>query len=226
MMYSNKLDLTEFFDELKDIEYVIVKISDDFPNYYPGSDVDIFCLDVNKIAKRILKVGNKYLNQNFYIRIDESKSNLKQIDFVYDGKIDFRFDLYGAFPKYSNINIRKFYFYSIIDRRTQRTLNYNKKKISVWVPEIIDEMIIRYLDYLEYFAKRKDKIKHLDFIRKEINESLSLEVFLDRFYLYISFPENRPSISYLKKKKLVVADLLAKVRRRGIFGSIKKILFG
>ena len=103
MIYSNKIDLIEFINEINDCEYTIVKIGEEFPNYYPRNDIDIFCTDINKVAKKILKVGNKYLDQDFKIEISEKDFYHKQIDFLLEGQIDFRFDLFGAFPEYHNV---------------------------------------------------------------------------------------------------------------------------
>ncbi len=226
MIYSNKLELIEFIDEINDCEYTVAKIWEEFPNYYPRNDIDIFCADINKVAKKILKVGNKYLDQDFKIEISEENIYHKQIDFMLDEQIDFRFDLLGAFPEYKNVTIKKSYFYSLIDKRKEKIITHNEIGHKIFVPDSIDEMIVRYLDYLEYFAKRNDKIKHLDFVRKKIGESDILESFLDRFYKHISFPIHKEKYSSYTKKKLALIDILKKVKNKGLVGSIKKVLLG
>ena len=226
MIYSNKIDLIEFINEINDCEYTIVKIGEEFPNYYPRNDIDIFCTDINKVAKKILKVGNKYLDQDFKIEISEKDFYHKQIDFLLEGQIDFRFDLFGAFPEYHNVTIKKSYFYSLIDKRKEKIITHKEIGHKIFVPDTIDEIIVRYLDYLEYFSKRKDKIKHLDYVRKKINESDVLESFLDRFYEHISMPLQKEKYYSYTKKKLAIIDILKKVKNKGLSGSIKKVLFG
>jgi len=88
--FSNKLNLIDFINKFNCCEYAIIKIWDDFPNYYPNSDIDIFCLNINEIAKKIIASGNTYLEKGFEIEIVEIDSCHKQVDFVLDGKIDFR----------------------------------------------------------------------------------------------------------------------------------------
>lgn len=226
MIYSNKIELIEFINEINDCKYTIVKIGEEFPNYYPRNDIDIFCTDINKVAKKIMKVGNKYLDQDFKIEISEENVYHKQIDFMYDEQIDFRFDLYGAFPEYKNVTIKKSYFYSLIDKSKEKIITHNEIEYKIFVPETVDEMIVRYLDYLEYFAKRNDKIKHLDFVRRKVEESDVLESFLDRFYEHISLPVQKERYSFYTKKKLAFIDILKKVKNKGLIGSIKKVLFG
>ena len=58
MMYSNKLNLDEFFFSVRKQDYVIIKMTPEFPNYYKGSDVDILCLDLNKFSGTIFDIGN------------------------------------------------------------------------------------------------------------------------------------------------------------------------
>lgn len=226
MNYSNKIDIIDFFEELKEHQYIIVKIWPNFPNYYSYSDVDIFCHNINEVAICILETGNKYIDIGFEIKVNEINTVAKQIDFIIDGKIDFRFDLHGKFPDYKNVNVNQFYFNSMIDNKTSKAIYVHEKEYTVFIPCIIDEMIIRYFDYLEYFEKRNDKIKHLDYIRNKIENSVSLEDFLDRFYLYVSFPKNRISFSYLYKKKIQLIELFQKIRKKGLIGSLKRILFG
>jgi hypothetical protein len=226
MRYSNKINLLEFIHELNECDYVIIKIWDNFPNYYPQSDLDIFCTNINLIAEKILTIGNKYLDQEFKININESENYHKQIDFIYMEQIDFRFDLFGSFPDYKNVNIKNSYLYSVIDNKVEKLIGYNNKEIKVFIPCVIDEMIVRYLDYLEYFVKRKDKIRHLDFIRNGIIQNANLESFLDRFYNYISLPIEKKEYSFITKNKLAVIDVLRKVKNKGILGSIKKVLLG
>ena len=52
--YSNRLNLDRFFFTVREHVYAIVKLAD-FPNYYKGSDIDVFCYDKDKFIKAIQK---------------------------------------------------------------------------------------------------------------------------------------------------------------------------
>jgi hypothetical protein len=85
--YSNKLNLDDFLFEARNHNYVIIKINH-FPNYYKGSDIDIFCENITDFAKLILGIGNIYIeHQNFEIIVETTKDNTHTyIDFYINGE--------------------------------------------------------------------------------------------------------------------------------------------
>jgi hypothetical protein len=189
-MYSNKLNLKEFFFAVQKTEYVIIKMSKEFPNYYKRSDIDVFCNDVKEFSKCLLEVGNKYLFQNFIIEVKNNEENVHTyIDFYIDGDLDFRFDLYSAMPPLLNtIKMKPYYFYSVTDRRRSFLIDFNGEKYPIYIPSEIDELILRYLEYMEWYEKRPDKIKHLDYILDKISDTKIRKLFFDRLHIYAEFP--------------------------------------
>ena len=125
MTYSNKLNLDRFFHHVQDQEYAIIKLNSDFPNYYGGSDIDIFCENGEEFAGKILEVGNEYVPQGFIIDTDCSEDNKIFIDFYFKDKLDFRFDLYKALPQYQNMKIKQWFFHSVVDRRKAMKRKYD-----------------------------------------------------------------------------------------------------
>ena len=59
----------------------------------------------------------------------------------------------------------------------------------VRVPSQLDENIIRYIEYHEYYAQRPDKIKHIDYIQQSIKDSnINTNDFFDKLYYYTEIP--------------------------------------
>ena len=84
--YSNKLDLLGIFKDMP--EYVVMRVSDVFPNYYANTDVDVLCVDVGACVGYLSELGFKETwayEWQFHM------------DHVIDGELDFRFDLYGGY---------------------------------------------------------------------------------------------------------------------------------
>lgn len=189
MKKTNKLDLNYFFYNLKDMNYVIIKYDTSFPNYYSGSDIDIFCYNKNEFAKQVLNYGNKYLNRGFEIKVKNLSNNHTFIDFFQNNELDFRFDLYDSFPNYKKIKIKKYYLYSVIENAFSIIKKYNGIEYYIFIPSDIDNILLRYIEYIEWYELRPDKIKHLDYILDKLSKnSLSIK-FIDKLHLYVEFPE-------------------------------------
>lgn len=186
--YSNKLNLEEFFYWLREEIYVVVKFSEIFPNYYPYSDVDIFCFDLQAVAGKILKIGNSYVSRGFKIVTNCYRDGTKaHIDFIPDAgdeRLDFRFDLLTRLPEYKRMNLKPTLFYSILENRTCIKRSLNGADYDLWVPSKEDEVLLRYIEYLEWYEQRPDKLKHLEFVLSKLEEEPELKRFIDKLHLY------------------------------------------
>jgi hypothetical protein len=189
--YSNKLDLDRFFYHARDQIYVIVKPDGEFPNYYERSDIDIFCYDKDEFAKAILGVGNQYVLEGFEIVVADKKDSHTHIDFYFNGKLDFRFDLYESFPQYKKVQIKKHYIYSVIENAIPLDRDFDGERYQIYVPSVVDDLLLRYIEYIEWYEVRPDKIKHLDYIARSIEEDHGRISFLDRLHLYTYLPSAR-----------------------------------
>lgn len=187
MNYSNQLDLDRFFYAVRDEVYVIVKLGD-FPNYYPGSDIDIFCYDKEKLANVILQIANDYIVQGFTVSVGYKGEDHAYIDFFLADKLDFRFDLYQSLPDYQRVHVRSHYIYSVVENAQPVPRCYNGMNYSIYVPSDIDECLLRYLEYIEWYELRPDKIKHLEYIMRAIADNQERIGFLDKLHLYTELP--------------------------------------
>ncbi len=185
--FSNKLDLDRFFYQVRDQVYVIVKLVD-FPNYYKGSDIDIFCYDKNDFAKRILAIGNGYLKQGFEICVADKEQSHTYVDFRLDGELEFRFDLYQALPRYERIRLKEHYIYSVIENARVLSRERDGVEYPIYVPSAVDDLLLRYVEYIEWYELRPDKLKHLDYILDAVASDSTRIGFLDKLHLYTELP--------------------------------------
>lgn len=186
VQYSNRLDLDQFFFHARDQIYVIAKL-EHFPNYYRGSDIDVFCYDKDQFAKRILSVGNQYLNRGFEIEVHAGEVQT-HIDFYFEGELDFRFDLYQSLPDYKRIQLKKHYIFSVIENAVQSDREFDGVTYPVYEPAIADSLLLRYVEYIEWYELRPDKIKHLDYIINAVASDPNRIKFLDKLHLYTAVP--------------------------------------
>lgn len=185
--FSNKLDLDRFFYQVRDQVYVIVKLAN-FPNYYKGSDIDIFCYDKNEFARHLLAVGNGYLEQGFEIRVTDEDGSHTHTDFFLAGELEFRFDLYQALPRYKRIRLKEHYIYSVIENAKVLSRELDGVEYPIYVPSPVDDLLLRYVEYIEWYELRPDKIRHLGYILDAVASDSGRIGFLDKLHLYTELP--------------------------------------
>ena len=198
MMYSNILDLDCFFFNVREQVYAVIKLGD-FPNYYKGSDIDVFCYNKDEFAKTVIGVGNRYLERGFEIRVTNKGDLQTYVDFYLDGKLEFRFDLYQSLPRYKKIRIKEHYIFSVIENASTITKEFEGKQYPLYVPSSIDDLLLRYVEYIEWYEQRPDKIKHLEYILAAIDADAQRIGFIDKLHLYTKLPEPKLETKLLKR---------------------------
>jgi hypothetical protein len=164
--FSNKLDIKYFLLDMP-CKYVILRMSENFPNYYKNSDVDILCDNLHEAINHIINKGiiyNDIENMRTY-RIKQN--NHYQLDFVKNGKLDIKFDLIDTF------NFSKF---SVNDSFKHDVLLNSTKKYNVLVTSIDFDCAIRYMEYIEH----PEKIKHLEYCRNFGNKN-NIETIIKKY---------------------------------------------
>ena len=202
------LDLSKIFTKLESTNYCIIKLPEVFPSYEIGSDLDIFCYDIQDVSKIILSNVQEFITKDLKIEITDNKTQI-YIDIIHKKKIYFRFDLYGALPYYKNINIKEAFFSSVIENSSL----VSKAGSKVKVPCLVDEGILRYIEYQEWYAKRPDKIKHVKYLEDKIEQNqIDINKMFDKLHYYVSIPnveENRQvsSIDSIRYMQYVYVNL-------------------
>jgi len=223
-MPNIKVDLISLFEGLVDKNYCVIKLPKEFPEYKLGSDLDIFCYDIDDIAKVIIS----NLAKDFNVKITKRAAQM-YIDILDESnEIHFRFDLYGALPSYKNILINEAFFCSLIEN----SQIFEQDGCQVKVPCLIDETILRYIEYQEWYGRRPDKIKHISYIEdKIVDGQVNLTQFLDKLHFYTEIPliqESRQisssgflrNLSYLL---FIARSVLKALRQKGPVEVLKKI---
>lgn len=215
MKYSNRLDLDKFFFNVRDQAYVIVK-NDNFPNYYKGSDIDVFCYDKSAFTKRILSIANSYLDKGFEVKLSDKSESQTYIDFFLNGELEFRFDLYESLPQYKKIHLKPYYILSVIENATIVQSEFNSSQYPLRLSSTVDDFLLRYVEYIEWYELRPDKIKHLDYIIEKIDEDKKTQ-FLNKLHYYTAFPEysdSAPAQELSWKKN--VSEIYTKLKRKSL----------
>lgn len=203
----NMLDLKPFFKSIQDEIYCIVKVPDHFPNYYKGSDLDLFCYDINNLGKRLIAIGHTIVSSTIEIKITINNDYQQvYIDFINSGCLEFRFDLYSQLPNYKKLNIKQALFESIIENRIKKEMD----SIYYFVPNAIDDAVVRYIEYHEWYSQRPDKIKHVDIILSKFSNE-DLYVILSKLHHYISLPQyTQNEIAIEQKKHILILQIIIK----------------
>ncbi len=207
------IDLKPLFKKLEDKQYCIIKLPDEFPQYKAGSDLDIFCYDVEDISRRVLDCLLEIITTDLTLKITNMKSQI-YIDVMDKDKINFRFDLYGALPTYENILIKEAFFSSVIENSS----TIERAGVKVKVPSEIDEGILRYIEYQECYEQRPDKIKHIDYLEEKIKiKKVNTSELLDKLHYYTRLPKveenRRVSSSGLVRYLSYIFSMLQKIFR-------------
>jgi len=226
---KNFIDLQEIFYHLEEEKkvYAIIKLPYNFPAYDVGSDLDIFCYDIYEISSLIVAQLQKKIDSSLTIKVTDNKQQL-YIDILDKHTIHFRFDLYGALPSYKNVNIKEAFFSSVLEnaRIVQRG------EVYVHVPSLIDEAILRYIEYHEWYVQRPDKIKHIHYLEQKIEENaLDTDLLFDKLHYYIALPSvaqreeksHNIVIKYALYFKEMVQKVLLHVRKNGLEETLHKI---
>ena len=162
--YSNLIDLTQFFAAMPD--YAVIKLPEQFPNYYDYQDIDILCRDVDRVREHILQVGSRYTDQGYAIREHRDGQHL-HLDVYAPGaqRLNFRFDLLATLTGYRKFTVAPEFDGAVLDAR--RLLTHNGAQ--VWVPQVDHDLAIRCMEYLEWKDQIPAKKKHLDYIMQHNN---------------------------------------------------------
>lgn len=163
---SNRLNLLEFFKNMNN--YVIIRITDDFPNYKYSDDIDILTNNLEEVKEHIMKIGKKYNNFNIKISNGSGGKTHCHIDFFYNNeKIeDFRFDIISNLSHfYKTLNLPNYYIDNVLENKEEKIID----DIKVYIPKLSNELELRYMEYKTKINKKPKKIKHLRFIEKYPN---------------------------------------------------------
>jgi len=214
-----KLNIVDFIKQIENLNYIIIKKPEHFPEYYTGSDLDIICDDKRELIQNLLIVGNNYIeNHNFEIRVASNENtNHTKVDFYFEEILELRFDVHEGLPKFKNVKIRDDYANSLLEHK-QKLEIVDKIGLTfiVNIPSNIDELIFRYIEYFEWFERRPDKIKHLEYVEQHLKNDEERITFFDRLHTYMDLvgkDDISAPIKQYGENRLTKTDLKTKIKR-------------
>ncbi|GJL64047.1 MAG: hypothetical protein NPIRA04_27010 [Nitrospirales bacterium] len=167
--YSYLIDLQEYFKHCPH-EYCLIKMNEHFPNYYNYSDLDILCTDIHAMVTYTKEFSKKYDKKNIKFLVNRVEDGHIQVDVYPKGKsLNLKFDLFD------NLNIYKKFV--VDDVFMQEIIKSRILKRDVFVPNIVYDLALRYMEYVEYKNDRSDKIKHYNYVNQHpelIDEMLNV----------------------------------------------------
>ena len=193
------MPLYAYFEGIREQSYCIVK-SYQLVDYPCGTDIDIFCFDIKNMICCITRVGQQYVQECGYEIVITNKGNHAFVDFYDNKELIIRFDLYGSIPTYKRVKVRDAYFGAVIENYSIIDVEFEiGKVVPVKVAAEQDDLILRYIEYIEYYLVRPDKVKHLEYIMNKLKEAPGKINYLDRLHYYTGFPNYEDSILFEKE---------------------------
>jgi len=185
-----QIDVPRYLAGIKDEIWCIVKLPASFPALRRGGDLDIFCYRLERVGRRLLALARHDVEtRGLEATIAQRQPDHWHLDLIEDGDIVLRFDLYGAMPRYRRLRVKPALFESIIEHAEPRTGEHQGRVYVYHVPCALDEALIRYLEYCEYYWTGLDKLHHLDWIAAQLDEEPRRIGFLDKLHRYSAFPD-------------------------------------
>ena len=198
----------DIFFYLQKEKYVIARLPQNFPQKInQGSDVDIFCDNIERISKKVSPAINNFLTheKNSNVNILNISNSHIQIDFNINKRFLFKLDIFDKIEDIKNFDISKKFFVNIFKNRKTLLIKKKSKKIKFYIPKSEDETFIRYLEFIKSGKKKK---QHEKFFYKYINDKKLKKSFehyiskkkLDVEILFDIFKKYKSQINYYKYK--------------------------
>lgn len=154
------MNIKPYFDAFNEnhIRYVVKWLPEWYPESPKGSDIDIFCQSPFDIMKHVSEVCAK--PNNIEKKVEAPWHH--KYDIMLNGALIFRFDVYDQ------IHIDSASISRTIDRKIFET---SVLRNGVWLPNSNYQMLFRLAEWINTGKQRPKKIKHLKWIKEQIEMS-------------------------------------------------------
>lgn len=191
------IDLTSIFVQTQSHDYAVMKT---LPEGQPalGSDIDILCADKAALGKQFLRNCQPLIMDGYTVRLrDLPETDQAHLDIMRGDTIVLRLDLHEGLGAYQHIPIKETYTQRLLERREWSDVPYPSGALRLAVPDEIDNLVLRYLEYHEWFDRRPDKIKHADHIAQALaDHPEKAKAFYDRLMQATSQRPTGPALRY------------------------------
>jgi len=151
---------------------VVIKAAENFPEYCPGSDIDLLVLSIKDALDTIFQFYRNHFSNYGTLKIEDIHGHC-HADFFFEDTLELRIDLIENFNFYQKIVIKNGFTAKVFRDCCQSKSDGG----SFFVPSHVDDLTIRYFEYIEYFEQNPDKLKHLEYICDIEDESVKKEFF-------------------------------------------------
>lgn len=179
----------DLFNGEFDNKYAIIKLNPQFPNITIGSDIDFFVYN----AKNFIHELDKKLKNNIFIKVKIKKFNSIHHHYnIYEKttrRLLIKLDLYSEIPNFQVVKVKNKLFLNLLSNPQKKTFKIQSKNINIFIPSLYFDLILRYIEYYEFFWTGYPKDIHLNFIKKAfLNDDKKLRNFLSYINYYTELP--------------------------------------
>lgn len=191
------IDLPAIFNRTNAHDFVVMKT---LPKAKPeiGSDIDLLCRDKTTLGKQLLRNSQPLISLGYTLRLRElPETDQTHLDIMHGNQIALRLDLHEGLGAYRRVPIKGTFTTNLLARRTWADLTCPTGSIQLPIPDTLDNLVLRYLEYHEWFDARPDKIKHADHIAQAFaNDPASAHAFYERLMQATNQRPSHPALRY------------------------------
>jgi hypothetical protein len=194
------IDLHQVFDQTHAQDFAVMK-SLPAGSPKPGSDIDLLCKDKIALGKHLMRNCRALIKDGYTIRLrDLPETDQAHLDIQRGDQIALRLDLHEGLGAYKRVPIKDTFVQRLMDRREYAAVDCPAGPLQLPVPDAIDNLVLRYLEYQEWFDRRPDKIKHADHIAEQFaSDPAAAKAFYDRL---MQATHQRPTLPALRYSDL------------------------
>lgn len=202
-------DASRFLRLLKVNEDVVVKRAPELPLVRRGNDVDIYSIRPQTLLRQF---GNEILSdKGLEARVLEIDSDHFQFD-IFDGDgFAIKLDIYSNAPRYRRFTVKDHFLYRMImGGHLERA-----QKCEFPILGKVEEGLIRYFEYIEYFWSGPEKPQHLEWILSELTNEERAQLF-ELAHEVVNFREieSSPGLLGSTRKRIPLAGKVANVVKK------------
>ena len=167
--------ISHFFEGIKDQEYVLLKYTDIAGIIQDSHDIDLLAISPDDLVNSALNKLSPLLLQHGYGAKVKSYAGHVHLDIIKDSKLIIRFDVLTSFAIFYRLNIKPSFDTWLIAKSINVPFLDSVCKV---LPEI-ENCLVKYFEYCEYYALYDTKKIHYEYVMDSIKDDPAS---LNRFF--------------------------------------------
>lgn len=183
-----KLLLKIFQSEFK-VKYSIIKLNPLFPSLDTNSDIDVFVKNKNEFILELNSKIKRFDNISIIIKNINTSHTHYDIILNLNSILLIRVDIYSRMPNFQVVKVKENLFESILENSKNKYFLINTNKIKVKIPNFYLDLVIRYIEYYEFFWTGNPKDQHIEFVKNTLlTNKKKQRVFIDYINHFTQLP--------------------------------------